>query len=41
MYNAKLLENTEGDGDNEIFENSTMTVLLKYLNNFGDHSRSY
>ena len=34
MYKAKLLENTETDGDNGILKNATITVSLKSLSNF-------
>ena len=30
MYKAKLLENTEADGDNVILKNATVAVPLKY-----------
>ena len=33
-YKARLLENTEADGDNGIFKNATIAVPLKYLRNF-------
>ena len=38
---AKLLGNTEADGDNGILKNATIAELLKYLNNFGDHLKSH
>ena len=34
IYEAKLLENTEFDGDNEILENATIAVPLRYFSNF-------
>ena len=33
-YKAKLLENTEGNGANEILKKPVITVPLKYLSNF-------
>ena len=34
MYKAKLLENTEADGDHGVLKNKTIAVSLKYLSNF-------
>ena len=34
MYKAKLLENTEADGDIGILKNAVIAVPLKYLGNF-------
>ena len=34
MYKAKLLENSEVDGNNGILKNATIAVSLKYLSNF-------
>ena len=34
VYKDKLLEDTEGGGDNGIFKNATVAVPLKYLSNF-------
>ena len=34
MHKAKLLENTEADGDSGILKNATMAAQLNYLSNF-------
>ena len=34
LYKAKLLENSEVDGNNGILKNATIAVSLKYLSNF-------
>ena len=34
MHKAKLLENTEADGDSRILKNATMAAPLNYLSNF-------
>ena len=38
---AKLLGNTEADNSNGILENISIAVSLKYLSNFGDHSKCH